>query len=251
MDQGSDHIRQDIESTRAALDDKLDTLETKARQAFDLKHQVSERPWMMLGAAAAAGFVLGSMGGADHEQRWSGQPQITTDYNQHAGWSQDRRHLTSDANRSVGSGSSTHSSMDSFLDQFDDEIDMLKAAAITTLTGFLRDAIKEYVPALGRQLDQEDRARGKTRSTAPGASSSELSGASKYYNVRESPTTVNHEAIPETTFYGSNMADQDAEHATPYYPPGGARDVTDDDAKYRAQAERGRERSVGGDVNRR
>ena len=57
MDQRSDHIREDIESTRASLDEKLDSLETKARQAFDLNHQVSERPWMALGAAVAAGFV--------------------------------------------------------------------------------------------------------------------------------------------------------------------------------------------------
>jgi hypothetical protein len=35
MDQRSDHIREDIESTRASLDEKLDSLETKARQAFD------------------------------------------------------------------------------------------------------------------------------------------------------------------------------------------------------------------------
>src|SRR6266511_5633638 len=131
MDQGSDHIRRDIESTRAALDNKLDTLEAKARQAFDLKHQVSERPWMMLGAAAAAGFVLGSIGGGeDHAQRWSGRPQITTDYNQHADWSHDRQRFASDANRS---SSSARSTMDSFLGQFDDEIDMLKVAAITTL----------------------------------------------------------------------------------------------------------------------
>src|SRR3712207_1169254 len=84
MDQGSDYIRQDIESTRASLDEKLDTLETKARQTFDLKYQVSERPWMMLGAAVAAGYVLGSLGGSEEPQRWHGQPATTTDYNQHA-----------------------------------------------------------------------------------------------------------------------------------------------------------------------
>ncbi|HEX5690352.1 MAG TPA: hypothetical protein VFX76_10145, partial [Roseiflexaceae bacterium] len=83
MDQRSDDIRQNIESTRASLDEKLDSLESKARETFDLKHQVSERPWMALGAAVAAGLVVGSLGGGE-EQRWNGQPMTTTDYNQHA-----------------------------------------------------------------------------------------------------------------------------------------------------------------------
>ena len=60
MDQRTDDIRQNIESTRDALDEKLDALETRARETFDIRHQVAERPWMALGAAMAAGFVLGS-----------------------------------------------------------------------------------------------------------------------------------------------------------------------------------------------
>jgi hypothetical protein len=224
MDQGSDDIRQDIESTRASLDEKLDTLETKARQTFDLNHQMSERPWLMLGAAVAAGYVVGSLGGDDSSQRWHGQPATTTDYNQHA---------YAYANQYGGQyggqpslGDKVKSGADSFMSQFDDEIDMLKTAAIATLTSFLRDSVKEYIPALGHQLDQTMRERGydtssgRQVSSAPGASHAELSGASKYYDVRDSSTTVNHESIPETTYQQPNMADRDAEHATPYYPPG-------------------------------
>src|SRR5262245_1978230 len=118
MDQRSDYIRQDIESTRAALDEKLDTLETKAREAFDLKHQVAERPWMMLGAALAAGYVLGSLGGGEPEQRWHGQPMATGDYTQHAVQRAEQREP---------------SRGDGLLAQFDDEIDMLKTAAVATL----------------------------------------------------------------------------------------------------------------------
>jgi hypothetical protein len=228
MDQGSDHIRQNIEDTRASLDEKLDTLETKARETFDLKHQVSERPWMMLGAAVAAGYVLGSLGGSDEPQRWHGQPVTTTDYNQHA---------QNSYSAQPSMGDKVKSSADSFLSQFDDEIDMLKTAAITTLTGFLRDSIKEYVPALGRQLDQTRREHGYSTSASPGATArGSLSGASKYYDVRESPTTTNYESVPETTYQQSNMADRDAEHATPYYPPGSSgnreRSVGDERTRY-------------------
>src|SRR5262245_36206727 len=123
MDQRSDYIRQDIESTRAALDDKLDTLETKAREAFDIKHQVAERPWMMLGAAVATGYVLGNLGGGEPEPRWHGQPTITGDYTQHIDRNTTERHQESKS--------------DGLLAQFDDEIDMIKAAAVSALTAFL------------------------------------------------------------------------------------------------------------------
>jgi hypothetical protein len=232
MDQRSDHIREDIESTRASLDEKLDSLETKARQAFDLNHQVAERPWMALGAAVAAGYVLGSLtGGDDNEQRWQGQPATTTDYNQHASTAQ---HPSSGSGSSVGD--TLRSTADSIMSQFDDEIDMLKSAAIATLTTFLRDAVKEYVPAMGQQLDQTLRKRGIDTSNASGTSAA--SGASKYYDVRESSTSVNHEAIPQTTSQHSNMADHNAEHATPYYPPGSTGTSGE------------RERSIGGDNTR-
>ena len=128
MDQRSDYIRQDIESTRAALDEKLDTLESKAREAFDLKHQVAERPWMALGAAVAAGYVLGSLGGGEPEQRWHGQPMIAGDYTQHVDHNATDRHQ--------------ESKTDGLLAQFDDEIDMIKSAAVSALTAFLSNTIR-------------------------------------------------------------------------------------------------------------
>ena len=216
MDQRSDHIRQGIESTRAALDEKLDTLETKAREAFDLKHQVAERPWMMLGAAVATGYVLGSLGGGEPEPRWQGQPMMTSDYTQHVAHDAGQR-------REPSRG-------ESFLAQFDDEIDMLKTAAISTLTGFLRSTIREYVPAMSQHLDQAARERSLTPTTSPGGS------------MREGTRTgtTNYEGIPETTSYGSNLVARGAEHAEPgvaggTYRPGEAereRSVSDSAVRY-------------------
>jgi hypothetical protein len=190
MDQGSDHIRQGIESTRAALDEKLDTLETKARETFDLKHQVAERPWMALGAAVAAGYVLGSLGG-EPEPRWHGQPLISGDYTQHA------------AKPAAEQLSASHG--ESLLSQFDDEIDMLKSAAVSALTAYLSNTIREYVPAISQHLDQVARDRGLTPSTSPGASMREGTRSG----------TTNYEGIPETTSYGSNRVARGAEHAEP------------------------------------
>jgi len=159
MAQRSDHIRQDIESTRASLDSKLDTLEAKARQTLDVKQQVAERPWMALGAAVAAGYVLGNLGRSEYEQRWHGQPAVTTDYNQHAYTVDPQLHYPRE------NGGSSRPSGDRFLAQFDNEIDMLKSAAVTMLTNVLHDVIKEYVPALGQQIESME-PPGKTRSTA-------------------------------------------------------------------------------------
>jgi len=203
MDQRSNDIRQDIDSRRAALDEKLDSLETKARQTFDLKHQVAERPWMMLGAAVAAGYVLGSMGGSDRE--WYDRT-MSSDYNQFSGTPPQVEHKAANHSQTSGyptSSRQSQSSGDSFLSQFDDEIAMLKTAAITTLTNVLRDTIREYVPTLGQQLDSEARKRNLTPSTAPNASM----GAG---------TGTNYEGIPETTSTGQT------DSTKTYHPPGGA-----------------------------
>ena len=167
---------------------------------------------MMLGAAVAAGYVLGSLGGSDEtEQRWHGQPVTTTDYNQHA----------ANTDTSGPSAASTvRDAAGSFLSEFDDEIDMLKVAAVNMLTSFLHDTVKEYIPALSQQLDKQLNTGSQPRSsstvsTAPGASR-----YAHYDQSAQSDTSINTEAIPTTTSYGSNMVDRDAEHATPYYPPG-------------------------------
>lgn len=243
MDQRSDHIRQDIESTRASLDDKLDALETKARQTFDLNHQVAERPWMALGAAVAAGYVLGSLGGeSDLPQRWHGQPVTTTDYNQHA-YQQ----------TNTVSHPSEPSATDRIMSHFDDEIEMLKSAAISTITTMLHDAIRQYVPQISQQMDRLERERGqgsygasqgqgsysasRTPSTAPNASYSAGAGRSGF----DSPV--------ETTSYGSNRVASDSPTGGSYYPPGAT--ATDDDmGTSHLPSESARARAIGDERSR-
>jgi hypothetical protein len=181
MDQRSDYIRQDIDSTRAALDDKLNTLETKARETFDIKHQVAERPWMMLGAAVVTGYVLGNMGSDEPPARWHGQPMVTNDYTQHT------VEPSSSHNQSSNSG---------ILSQFDDEISMLKGAAIATITDLLRNAVREYVPAISQHLDKAVQERRFTPTTSPGGSMQSNAEAN----------AINYEAIPKTTSYHGNVA---------------------------------------------
>src|SRR5687767_3792971 len=121
MNQRADQFGRNIPSAGAMISEKPGALETKPQQFFDLKHQAAERPWMVFGAAVAAGYVLGSMGGGEEEQRWHGTPATTTDYTQHTYASQQRRDTSSQTRGSSGSG---------LISQFDDEINMLKTAAV-------------------------------------------------------------------------------------------------------------------------
>jgi ElaB/YqjD/DUF883 family membrane-anchored ribosome-binding protein len=68
MDDRIEKIRQDMSVTRESLQAKLEQLETKARYTFSLRRRVSNRPWLALGAAVAAGFVVGAVRGqSGHE----------------------------------------------------------------------------------------------------------------------------------------------------------------------------------------
>lgn len=62
-------IQQDIEATKMAMAEKLATLEQRTRRTvnkakttlqhtMDLKHQVEQHPWPMMGAAVLAGYML-------------------------------------------------------------------------------------------------------------------------------------------------------------------------------------------------
>lgn len=145
MDQRSDDIRNNIESTRASLDQKLGQLEHKAKETFDLKHQVQEHPFMMLGAAVLTGYVLGSLGGDSAPTYRSGlssaypNPNVSPDAQNHH----------------------SHGGGNGFMSQFDEEIGMLKTAAIATLGGMFRDIVKEVAPAIGQQMDKMKSSNGR------------------------------------------------------------------------------------------
>jgi hypothetical protein len=118
MAQRSDVIRQEVEETRSALDDKLNALERKANEVVDLRYQIEQHPLLAFGAAMTAGYALGRLEGEQGGRR-----------GEHA------------------------------LAHFDQEISILKAAATSTMVAFFRDSIREYIPSLGRELDQVSRER--------------------------------------------------------------------------------------------
>src|ERR671923_589820 len=54
-------------------DDVRDTAQqaiNHVTQNFDLNDQVAQRPWLMFGAAIAAGYMLGNLGGSEKRQEY-------------------------------------------------------------------------------------------------------------------------------------------------------------------------------------
>src|SRR5262245_49647764 len=67
MEERADDLRREIEETRTTLDQKLDRLSTRVREALDVQHQLQQHPWLAVGAAVTAGFVVGALGGESRE----------------------------------------------------------------------------------------------------------------------------------------------------------------------------------------
>jgi hypothetical protein len=182
MDAEPEVIRQDIEQTRSALTEKLETLEEEVRdtyqsakesveetienvtetvqetvetvqRTFDLEYQMQQRPWVLIGgsvaAGVAAGYVLNNL-----------RPQATT-------WDDSARYVPPPS-RPVDQGSAFASQQarytpprhegpsffQSLFGRFDKEIGMVKEMAIGYAAGVLRDMIKEALPAVKERVQQ-------------------------------------------------------------------------------------------------
>jgi len=227
MDQGANNLRQGIEDTRAALDDKLSTLESKAqdtidraRETLDLRSQVAERPWLALGAAVAAGYVLGSMGGNDQPQQGRYQFTETERFRQgqprafevqspdelrrrqqdtaappqsieERGYEEARRFtpaMLQHERQPTASGGG-------LMAEFEDEISMLKTAALNTIRDLLRETVRAYVPALGDQLDRVANEPGRQRS--PGVTAAPRTGPAQERAVGSSPSPASNNLEPD------------------------------------------------------
>lgn len=186
MEVSSSDIRDEIDATRESLDAKLNLLESKARETIDVKHQVGERPWLALGAAVAVGFVAGSLGSKDES--------TPTPYRSTSSYSpSSTANLSQRSNQAVGS----------FMQQFEGEINLLKGAAVAMATDYLRDAVRDYLPAIGNQFKQAVSDGWSTGSTATSATNSTSSNAAR-------PNMLNGSGKQPTTAPGAAMTGEAA-----------------------------------------
>ncbi|MEO7912370.1 MAG: hypothetical protein ABIV47_22210 [Roseiflexaceae bacterium] len=207
MDQRTEPIRQDIDSIRDSMADKLGQIETKikgtvddTRRMVDVKYQVSQRPWAALGVSLLVGYTLGSIGGDDTRA----QPQRAESFRYYDEPKDERARSTRE--RDIASreyaftqpADTRHPAkpgmLDQIMDQFGDEFQMLKAAAITSVIGLVRDTVRQNLPALDQEIG---RLRSeKDGSTTPSASArandtarkSNGNDSSRYYDTADTAT---------------------------------------------------------------
>lgn len=165
-EQDAVEMRHDIDSTRSAMADKLEALEDRmidtvqsaqdtvketiqsakdtvasVKRTFDIKHQVEEHPWAMVGGCFVAGLAVGAL-------IPNGQPRSSTPMVR----SGDNGHFATTA--LVPRLQVEPPSLPGVLDPFKEEIDKVKGMAIGYLMGLVRDSLKDSVPQMASNIDE-------------------------------------------------------------------------------------------------
>lgn len=161
MDTRTKPIRQDIDSIRDSMTDKMEQIEAKIKgtvddttetlkRSLDVKLQVQEHPWAALGIAVLAGYALGSMGDSDPStsSTYRTDFRVPTEYPQ---WT-DRRieHPSQLSHQQFHNKqySQTKGFLDDVVDELRVELDTLKTATISSLVGMVRDTVKQNLPGV-------------------------------------------------------------------------------------------------------
>jgi hypothetical protein len=223
------------------MTDKLEQIETKikgtvedTRRMVDVKYQVSQRPWAALGVSLLVGYTLGSIGNDDKRA----QPQRGEALRYYGEVKDDRarssRENDTDSHRAAFTQQSDtrHKAqpgmLDQIMDQFGDEFQLLKAAAVTSVIGLVRDAVRQNLPGLDQEL-------GRLRSEQGGNSAASSASAratntmrtaggnepSRYYDTANS--TLRDRAVGEVSTQADvgRSSNYDFIPPAPHAEPGG------------------------------
>jgi hypothetical protein len=151
---GTVHSAQDMvtDSIQAAKDTVA-----SVKRTFDIKHQVEQHPWVMLGGCVLAGLTLGSL--FHKVRRASRQTADRLAGNETASSGRTPFPAEQRGNGRYANGAPSPQfqavplSPPGFFDRFDDEIDKVKGLAIGYVLGLARDSLKDSVPQLASQID--------------------------------------------------------------------------------------------------
>jgi ElaB/YqjD/DUF883 family membrane-anchored ribosome-binding protein len=150
-------VRNTVEGTVEAVKQKVEQAVESVTQTLDVRRQVQQHPWAMVGGSIALGYLAGSVL-PRHLQPvgWSpaGYPPGEDEYSPQRAESiatEDRVRGAGEAIREeitegTGGASRRASFWGELVRQFAPEIDQVKKLAIGTTVGLIRDMIKEAVP---------------------------------------------------------------------------------------------------------
>jgi ElaB/YqjD/DUF883 family membrane-anchored ribosome-binding protein len=192
MQQDIDDTCQGIEDTRSAMTEKLEILEARVRETvegaqssvedivetvkgtvgdtvetvkrtFDLQYQVDQHPWLMVGGATLAGYLLGNWGGGSTSPAFSSNDSASSAAGTTADMS--ASHAKHDYLPPSDGELSAHPQLQqgmgsSILEQLKDEIAIIKVAAVGALISTLREMVKQAVPTLAPHIERARSQRG-------------------------------------------------------------------------------------------
>lgn len=193
MDQTTNTLQREIDSTRDSMTQKLEQIESQVKgtaenvkstveqtvenvkenvkstveqtvetvkQNIDVKRLVDERPWTMFGASMLAGFVLGNMTGSEkHEAPYVryGEPRYYDDKGYQPQRNMQTYHYydrTSSPPRGAEMGATASAAMSDTMSKLGDEMDTLKDAAVATLTKMLHSTLQSNFPQLAEEFNR-------------------------------------------------------------------------------------------------
>jgi len=222
------------------MSDKLEQIESKikgtvddTRRMVDVKYQVSQRPWAALGVSLLVGYTLGSLGGNDQRT----ELRQSDSFRYYDAPKDDRARSTRErdtASREATYGQpadTRHTSqpgmLDQIMDQFGDEFQMLKAAAVTSVIGLIRDAVRQNLPALDQEIGRlrSEKEGDSTSSTSTRANNtmrkSNSSDSSRYYDTAD--TAMRERTVGEVSTQADvgRSSNYDFIPPAPHAEPGG------------------------------
>jgi hypothetical protein len=163
-------VRQGVEGAQSTVEEIVetvkgtvgDTVET-VKRTFDVQYQVDQHPWLMVGGATLAGYLLGSWCGGRTSPAFSTNDSASSAAGTTADMS--ASHAKHDCLPPSDNESSVHPQLQqgmgsSLLDQLKDEIAMIKVAAVGALISIIREMVKQSVPTLAPHIERTRSQRG-------------------------------------------------------------------------------------------
>jgi ElaB/YqjD/DUF883 family membrane-anchored ribosome-binding protein len=157
-------VKQGVEGAQSTAGDIVErvkgtvgeTVET-VKPTFDVPYQVDQHPWLMVGGATLAGYLLGSWGGGRTSPAFSTHDSSSAAAGTTADMSPS--HAWQDGLLPSDGASSMHPQLQqgmgsSLLEPLKDEIAILKVAAVAALVSTLRAMVKQVVPTLAPHMER-------------------------------------------------------------------------------------------------
>jgi ElaB/YqjD/DUF883 family membrane-anchored ribosome-binding protein len=138
-------VRESVAGTIESMKESMDSTVQAVKRTFDLNHQVREHPWLMMGGAAAAGFVAGRLlRGVAHSPA-NGAWRVASESAQYARPQPPAAPAASPQPNGCPRAEEP-SLLDRLTHQFHDELEQVKGLAIGAIFGLVRDWASQQLP---------------------------------------------------------------------------------------------------------